>query len=212
MPANRIHLIRHGEVHNPGGVLYGRLPHFHLTESGHEMALLAAEELKNRGAKLSAVYCSPLLHTRESAERIQDVFGLDPLTDQRLIEPHNIFEGRKLSAKAIALRPHLLFHLRNPVQPSWGESFVSIVARMMEAIEDIDAKTREGEVALVTHQLPIWMVHRHLAGARLAHDPRKRRCALSSITTIERNKAGDWVEVDYVEPARELVATDRGAV
>jgi hypothetical protein len=56
------------------------------------------------------------------------------------------------------------------------------------------------------------MVHRHLAGARLAHDPRKRRCALSSITTIERNKAGDWVEVDYVEPARELVSTDKGAV
>ena len=97
MPANRIHLIRHGEVHNPGGVLYGRLPHFHLTEAGHEMARMAAEELKNRNAKLTALYCSPLLRTRESAERIQDVFGLDPLTDQRLIEPHNIFEGRKLS-------------------------------------------------------------------------------------------------------------------
>ena len=89
---------------------------------------------------------------------------------------------------------------------------MSIVARMMDAIEDIDAKTREGDVALVTHQLPIWMVHRHLAGARLAHDPRKRRCALASITTIERNKAGDWVEVDYVEPARDLVAVDKGAV
>jgi broad specificity phosphatase PhoE len=48
MPANRIHLIRHGEVHNPGGVLYGRLPHFHLTEAGHEMARMAAEELKRR--------------------------------------------------------------------------------------------------------------------------------------------------------------------
>ena len=30
--------------------------------------------------------------------------------------------------------------------------------------------------------------------------------------TIERNKSGEWVEVDYVEPARELVGTDRGAV
>jgi broad specificity phosphatase PhoE len=212
MPANRIHLIRHGEVHNPGGVLYGRLPHFHLTEAGHKMAALAAAELKNRGSQLTAIYSSPLVRARESAESIQSVFSLEPITDQRLIEPHNIFEGRKLSAKAIALRPHLLFHLRNPVQPSWGESFVSIVARMMDAIEDIDSKTEAGDVAMVTHQLPIWMVHRHLAGKRLAHDPSKRRCALSSITTIERDHNGDWVEVDYLEPAANLAAVDKGAV
>ena len=32
-----VHLIRHGEVSNPSGVLYGRLPGFHLSTgySGH---------------------------------------------------------------------------------------------------------------------------------------------------------------------------------
>ena len=29
-----VHLVRHGEVDNPAGVLYGRLPGFHLSEDG----------------------------------------------------------------------------------------------------------------------------------------------------------------------------------
>jgi hypothetical protein len=66
---------------------------------------------------------------------------------------------------------------------------------------------------LVSHQLPIWMTHRFLNGDKLYHDPRKRRCALSSITTFER-RGGRFVEVDYQDPARELAATaiDLGAV
>jgi broad specificity phosphatase PhoE len=212
MPADRIHLIRHGEVHNPEGVIYGRLPHFHLSQNGHQMAAAAAADLKERRIKLEAIISSPLLRTRESSEHVQELFGLEPTTDERLIEPFNIFEGKKVSAKSIALRPHLVYHLRNPLTPSWGESYVAIVARMMAAINDISKSVPDGDVALVSHQLPIWMVHRHLAGARLAHDPRKRRCALSSITTIEKNSEGDWVEIDYRDPAAKIAARDKGAV
>jgi len=212
MPANRIHLIRHGEVHNPGGVIYGRLPHFQLSDAGHQMAQAAAADLRERGVELQAIFMSPLLRTQQSAEHVQNAFGVDPATDERLIEPYNIFEGRKLNAKTIAIRPHLAFHLRNPMTPSWGEPYVAVVKRMMEAINDIEQKVESGDVALVTHQLPIWMVHRHLAGQRLAHDPRKRRCALSSITTIERNAQGEWVEVDYRDPAASIVSKDHGAV
>jgi broad specificity phosphatase PhoE len=143
---------------------------------------------------------------------VQDVFGIEPITDERLIEPYNIFEGRKVSAKAIALRPHLVYHLRNPLTPSWGEPFLDIVKRMMEAINDISARVPDGDVAIVSHQLPIWMVHRHLAGERLVHDPRKRRCALSSITTIERDNRGAWTEIDYRDPAASIRSKDRGAV
>lgn len=211
MPAARIHLVRHGEVHNPGGVLYGRLPHFRLSEKGHEMAALAAKELKAKKVKVGAIYMSPLLRTRESAEHIQELYGVDPQTDQRLIEPYNIFEGRKLSAKAIAIRPHLVYHLRNPYSPSWGEPYVAIVARMLEAMTELAAKTHDGDLVLVTHQLPIWITHRHLAGEKLAHNPSKRRCALSSITTFEVTKNG-LVEIDYVSPAESLLAVDKGAV
>ena len=37
-----IHLMRHGEVHNPLGVLYGRIAGYNLSELGHEMAAKVA--------------------------------------------------------------------------------------------------------------------------------------------------------------------------
>ena len=175
------------------------------------MAALAAKALKDKKVKVGAIYMSPLLRTRESAEHIQALYGVDPQTDQRLIEPYNIFEGRKLSAKAIAIRPHLVYHLRNPYSPSWGEPYVAIVARMLEAMTELAAKTHDGDLVLVTHQLPIWITHRHLAGEKLAHNPSKRRCALSSITTFEVTKNG-LVEVDYISPAESLLSVDKGAV
>ena len=40
-----VHLMRHGEVHNPTGVLYGRIPDFHLSELGRTMAERVAEHV-----------------------------------------------------------------------------------------------------------------------------------------------------------------------
>lgn len=211
MPATHIHLVRHGEVHNPGGVLYGRLPHFHLSENGKKMAEAAALALADAGVKPAKLLVSPLLRTQQSAEPIAKKFSLVPDLDERLIEPYNIFEGRKVSAKTVLLRPHLVFHLRNPMQPSWGESYVSVVERMMEALRETAESVSDGHVVVVTHQLPIWMVHRHLAGARLAHNPSQRRCSLSSITTFEYHD-GKFKEVSYLEPAANLARIDKGAV
>lgn len=211
MPADRLHLVRHGEVHNPGGVLYGRLPHFHLSERGVDMAKTAAEALEQMNRPITKLVSSPLLRTQQSAEPIADLFGLDVVTDQRLIEPYNVFEGRKLSARHIAVRPHLYLHLRNPSTPSWGESYESIVRRMFDAMDEISAEVSSGDAVLVSHQLPIWMVHRKLSGVRLAHSPKQRRCALSSITSFEKVN-GDWVELDYLDPAAKFTAKDRGAV
>lgn len=211
MPATRVHLVRHGEVHNPGGVLYGRLPHFHLSENGKKMARAAALALKEAGIQPTKLIVSPLLRTQQSAEPIAELFSTKPDLDERIIEPFNFFEGRKVSAKTVLLRPHLAFHLRNPMQPSWGESYVSVVARMMEAMRDAAESTKSGDVVFVTHQLPIWMVHRHLKGDKLAHNPAKRRCALSSITSFEF-EGGNFTEIGYIEPAADFSKIDKGAV
>ena len=211
MPATRVHLVRHGEVHNPGGVLYGRLPHFHLSENGRLMARSAAQALKSADVPLTKLVVSPLIRTQESAEPISELFGLTPDLDQRVIEPYNIFEGRKVTPTTVALRPHLLFHLRNPMQPSWGEPYVEVVARMTEAMTEAANSVASGEVAIVTHQLPIWAMHLHLSGRKLAHNPAKRRCALSSITSFDFVD-GKFREVSYVDPAAELGRIDRGAV
>ena len=215
MPADRIHLIRHGEVHNPGGVLYGRLPHFRLSDLGHEMAKSAASKVSStvtsEGRTVVKLLASPLLRTQESAEPVASTFGLEVHTDERLIEPYNIFEGRKLTASHILLRPHLYYHLRNPQKPSWGEPYEAIAARMMSAIEDAWNSVDSGDVVLVSHQLPIVMVQLTVAGKPLAHNPKQRRCSLSSITTLERS--GDkFVEVGYVDTAADHKVIDRGAV
>jgi broad specificity phosphatase PhoE len=212
MPATRIHLVRHGEVHNPDGVLYGRLPQFALSESGQKMADAAAAELKRSGAKIAAIFTSPLLRTRESAESLKQVFKLEPVADERLIEPYNIFEGKRLTVGGLLLRPHLLLHLRNPAEPSWGEPYVAIRDRMFEALGEYAKKFEGQEIAVVTHQLPIWVAHLEIAGEKFAHNPSKRRCALSSITTVELDKKGKWSEASYRTPAAEMLATDRGAV
>jgi len=213
--ADLVRLVRHGEVHNPAGVLYGRLPEFHLSERGREMAALAAESLA--GHDIRRVVASPLTRTRESAQPWLDLFrptlqqtGLE--IDERLIEPTNVFEGVNIR-RAVRSNPLLARHLRNPWKPSWGEPFAAIAARMMAAIRDAHASVDGGEVVLVSHQAPIWMVARTVQGKPLATDPRTRRCALSSITTLAF-RDGAYVEAGYQEPAAALLehAVDEGAV
>ena len=209
MTADRLHLVRHGEVHNPGRVLYGRLPHFRLSDDGRDMARAAAHYVQSLDRPVAALYASPLQRTRESAEPFTTAFGLDPMIDERIIEPTNVFEGQRMTR---ALRnPVNWFHLRNPDLPSWGEPYRAVVARMDAAMRDAWNAAASGDVVLVSHQLPIWITHLAVEGERLRHDPRRRRCALSSVTSFELS--GDrWREVSYVEPASTAGAVDVGAV
>lgn len=211
MPANRVHLVRHGEVFNPNGVLYEQLPNFHLSDRGKLMALAAAQELKSQKAPIKAIFSSPLVRAQESAEPFEELFKLEIQTDPRLIEPTNVFRGKKMGAKNLALKPYLWWHFRNPATPSWGEPYQSIIARMHLAMLSAAESVSSGDVVLVTHQLPIWITHLSRQGEKLAHDPRKRRCSLSSITTFDYFE-GWFAEVNYSEPAKNITAIDNGAV
>ena len=238
MVASQVHLVRHGEVFNPDGILYGRLPGFGLSKLGHRMAQAAADDLVGRDRPIAALRVSPLQRTRESAAPIAAAFGLEPVIDERIIEPTNRFEGTRM--KLAVRKPAYWPYLVNPLRPSWGEAYTSIERRMLAAVHEAFASVDEGDVVLVSHQLPIWVTHLSVAGERYPHDPRKRRCALSSITTFElapepapvpasepggadqapvpnpgrTPEAQRLVEVGYVEPAASLlpVATDVGAV
>lgn len=214
MAATLIHLVRHGEVHNPDRILYGRMPGYRLSELGRRMASVSATALKQQGHPVTRLIASPLQRAQESAQPWAQAFGLRLETDDRLIEPCNKFEGKRFEfgLKALA-KPAVWPWIVNPLKPSWGEPFASIADRMLAAVEDAWESTEDGDVVLVSHQLPICMVHRSLAGQRLFHDPRKRRCALSSVTTLRR-QGKSFVEVGYREPAAELVAraVDMGAV
>ena len=207
MPAERLHLVRHGEVHNPQRVLYGRLPHYRLSEDGRRMARAAADHIAQGGRPVDSLHSSPLQRAQESAEPFTELFGIDPIIDERVIEPTNVFEGRRMSR---AMRdPRSWWHLRRPSTPSWGEPYIAIAERMEAAMNSCWNETVSGDCVIVSHQAPIWITHLHVAGLRLQHDPRTRRCALSSVTSFER--VGDvWREVSYAEPA--AAGVDLGAV
>jgi broad specificity phosphatase PhoE len=198
-----VHLLRHGEVFNPEGVLYGRLPGYSLSDLGRQMAERVAECLD--GHDVAYVVASPLERAQETAEPTAKRFGLDVAVDERLIEAGNVFEGLTFGVGAGSLRrPEHWYHLRNPFRPSWGEPYRAQAQRMLTAITAARDAARGHEAVCVSHQLPIWTARSYAEGRRLWHDPRRRQCSLASLTSF--TYAGDEiVAVTYSEPARDLL-------
>lgn len=210
MTAERVHLVRHGEVNNPDGVLYERLPGFGLTENGRHLALSAVTAVDVD--RVTGLVVSPLQRTKESMQPWESATGLTAVDDERVIEPWNEFRGLNLrGGRTVVTTPSLWKHLSNPFRPSWGEPYEDIADRMLAAMWNAADSVESGEIVIVTHQLPIWMVHRKLAGEKLAHNPKSRRCALSSVTTFDVHPTG-FVESRYWEPRDVQRATDSGAV
>lgn len=196
-----VHLIRHGEVDNPRGLLYGRLPGFYLSADGEAMAETAAAALVDRD--VVAVLSSPLERAVQTANPIAKQFGLDVAEDERLVEAANAFEGFTFGVGDGSLtRPSHWKHLRNPLRPSWGEPYADLAARVLAATADARDLARGREAVCVSHQLPIWVARRAVEGRRLWHRPDRRQCGLASITSFVY--ADDRiVAVRYAEPAGE---------
>src|ERR1700761_6301635 len=195
-----VHLLRHGEVENPKGVIYGRIPGFGLSEDGRMMAKAAADHLAERD--VVAIFTSPLERARETAEPLAERFSLEPIVDDRLIEPWNHFEGLVFGVGDGSLRrPEHWWYLRNPLSPSWGERYRLIVARVLAPSADARAPPRGQGAVWWTPHLPIWVPRRSVEGKRLWHHPSNRECALASVTSF--TFTGDTItDVSYSEPAR----------
>ncbi|MDQ6875583.1 MAG: histidine phosphatase family protein [Actinomycetota bacterium] len=198
-----VHLLRHGEVHNPDGILYGRLPGFVLSATGREMAAAAAQALA--GHDVTYLVASPLDRAQETARAIAAQFDLAVATDPRLIESDNIFEGRRFGlGDGVLRRPSVWLKMRNPFTPSWGEPYREIGQRMYAALLAARGAADGHEAVCVSHQLPIETVRRQLLGRRLWHHPGHRRCGLASLTSVTFD-GETVVDVAYQEPAAHLV-------
>jgi broad specificity phosphatase PhoE len=204
-----VHVLRHGEVYNPSRILYGRLPDFHLSELGRQMAKAAAEALAGRD--VTHVVASPLERAQETAEPLAAEFELETDTDIRLIESSNYFEGKRVSVGDGALtNPRHWWVLRDPITPSWGEAYLVIAQRMFTALQAARVAAEGHEAVCVSHQLPIWTLRRYVEKKRLWHDPRRRQCGLASLTSF-RFEGSKVVGIDYSEPAAHLVALSASA-
>ncbi len=203
MNQTTVHLLRHGEVYNPEGILYGRAPGFHLSDRGLAMAERVAERIGDRD--ITHVVASPLERAQETAAPIAQVRGVGIVTDDRVIESTNIFEGKPFSVgDGVLRRPSAWRYLWNPFKPSWGEPYSQLAERMWAAVEDARDAAVGHEAVIVSHQLPIWVCRLHAEKRRFLHDPRKRQCTLCSLTSLTF-EGTDLVSVGYDEPAGDMI-------
>lgn len=198
-----VHLLRHGEVHNPNHVLYGRLPGYHLSANGRMMAAAAADYFDGR--PVTAVFASPLERAQETAQPVAQRLGLAITTDERLIESANVLEGKSVSLAGLAVNPLNWRYLWNPFRPSWGEPYAEVVTRVRQVIDRARGAARGQEAVCVSHQLPIWVSRLAAEHRPPWHNPNSRQCALGSVTSFTFD-GDELTSVSYAVPPRRLVA------
>ena len=203
--SHTIHLVRHGEVENPKGIIYGRLPGFHLSERGQRQARAAATRLEN--ADIGAIWASPLERAQETAAAIAKPHGLEITTDDRLLESLNQFEGVGRTVYALLRNPRHWWRLRNPMTPSWGESFNDIRARMTSAISDAMTASGGRDVVIVSHQTPTIVARHALARRRVPPWLPFTPCQTGSVTTLVVEE-GKVLEASYFAPPEQSEGQD----
>ena len=90
--------VRHGEVHNPQNLYYGRLPGFCLSSEGLLQAKRAATFLEKH--QIAAIFSSPLERATETAGAISKQLGIESQTSELLLEAFSPFDGQAVSVLA----------------------------------------------------------------------------------------------------------------
>jgi len=198
MPPSIVHLVRHGEVHNPEHVVYASLPGFGLSSRGRDQAALAADYLADRDIGL--IVASPLDRAQETAGFIADRLQLPITTDVRLTEWEL---GERWSGVAWVdlnrrFPGELDAYLNHPEDLGFSPETVHDVADRVRSVVRELAGDLSGEAVFVAHQDPI-------QAARLAMTNRPLRTLQSdkpghsSVVTLSVTD-GLWVESSYWEP------------
>lgn len=195
----RLYLVRHGRVQNPDELAYGHLPRFPLDAEGRDQAERAATWLAERG--VVAIYRSPLLRARQTAEIIRRALGAVPLhtwRDLRESELARLWQG--LAWREIAVSQPELFAAfeQSPSTISAGETMAAMAARMRAVCRRAARRYPGAAVALVSHRDPILSLRLAVEG-RSGDELNHTRCQPGSITVLE--SAGNTLTfVEYVEP------------
>jgi broad specificity phosphatase PhoE len=198
-----VHLLRHGEVFNPQKVLYGRLPGYHLSDLGRQMADRARDHFAVRD--IVHLVTSPMERAQETAAPLAAKLGLTPVVDPRVIEASNVFQGKTVGVgDGALLQPWTWRYLWNPFRPSWGEPYQELADRVHTAVFAARDAARGHEAVIVSHQLPIWVARLSAEHRRLWHDPRRRQCALASVTSFHY-EGNDLATISYSEPSADLL-------
>lgn len=158
----RILFVRHGEVQNPDGIFYGRMPRFALSEAGRRQAEATAARLT--GYTLAAIYTSPLLRARQTAAIMQRAHPQIPVRVTRsLLEIRSQWQG-----EAIATLDARGWNFYEPPRHADDETIPAIFARVRRFARRVVARHPGATVAAVTHGDILRIARAGFAGEPLA--------------------------------------------
>lgn len=198
--AIHVHLVRHGEVHNPDHLVYADLPGFGLSDLGRVQARETARYLGS--SPIVAVWSSPLQRALETATPIAARAGVSITVDDRLTEWALLREWAGLGWDELGdIRPgEVEAYLEHPLESGIGsESLSELARRMSEAVRDINTRHRDGDVVIVSHQDPVQAGRLALTGRDLS-TLHTNKPTHGSVTTL--TPAASWREDSSWEPAQ----------
>lgn len=163
---NSYFIMRHGEAANnvTGTVSYLPDDPYPLTELGRAQADKAAATLKDK--KIDLIIASPVLRTRETAERVRAILGLPEsavVIDPRLSEVNTgDFNGRPIEEYRSYFGT--TFEKFAHATPG-GETLHEMKSRLSNALYEIDAAYQGKRIVFVTHEYAVWLMEAAARGA-----------------------------------------------
>jgi len=186
-----IHLVRHGDTPQAAeGVFCGDLDP-PLTDHGHAQAQRVGRAAASLG--LIALYCSPKLRARQTAEPVARATGLEPVIEDGLREiRYGRWEGLKESDVRVSEPAALAAWHADPalVSPPGGETAYDIAARAMPVLTRLRDRHKSGHVMIVSHKATVRVIVCALLGMPLQRFRTHVACPTTSITTFELGAEG----------------------
>lgn len=162
----KIFFVRHGEINNPNKILYGRLQRFGLSKKGKEQIAKTAQILKKN--KISAIYSSPLLRTKQSAKIISNFLHLPIHCSDDLLEIKSPMEGKPIEyIYSNTVNYNVFASEANSIA---GETIGGVAKRMLRFIDTIRKNYAGKNIVAVTHGDPIMIVKAIMEGLPLQID------------------------------------------
>lgn len=196
--ASLVHLIRHGEVDNPGKVVYANLPGYGLSDLGRTQAQQAARHLGSQ--PVVAIWASPARRALETAGIVARRFGLPVRVDEELTEWKLLdrWAGSSWDELPEVFPGEVEAYMHDPADLSFSpETLAQLAARMRKVVERIASAHSDGDVVVVGHQDPIQAARLALTGRSLAglhHD----KPGHASVVTLRPR--GGWTELSTFTP------------
>lgn len=167
--ATLVHLVRHGEVHNPGHLVYASLPGYALSTAGVSQARAVARYLGRQ--PLVGVWASPLERALQTAEIVAHRVGLPVQVDSRLEEWKLLDRWAGVAWEDLPQKFPGEFEafLAEPTDLGFSpESLAELAERMGGVIRAIEATYPHGEIVVVSHSAPLRAASLQLTGSPLA--------------------------------------------